>query len=92
MIEEAIEQANMHAACKDIILEVVTECLANAGFTNDSPVMGATNIVEDKTIEPVAAAAAPLKPVVSMDVTALREQILGLLTSFVPDPAVQAID
>jgi hypothetical protein len=81
MIEEAIEKANVHAYCEDIILEVVTKCLTDAGFTNDSPVVGATKPVVKKTAKPVAAAAPPLlKPALSMDVTALREQILGLLT------------
>jgi hypothetical protein len=84
MIEEAIEKANVHAYCEDIILEVVTKCLTDAGFTNDSPVVGAAKPVVKKTAKPVAAAAAAppplLKPALSMGVTALREQILGLLT------------
>ena len=91
MIEEAIEKANIHAACEDMILEVATECLTDTGFTNNSPVMGVENIVENKTAEPVAATA-PLKPALSMDVTALREQILGLLPPFVPDLVQQSIN
>jgi hypothetical protein len=82
ILEDAIEQAIHHAYNEEIILEVITECLIDAGFTNDPPAKGATKkIAESKIAEPVAAAApAPLKPAVSMDVTALREQVLGLST------------
>jgi hypothetical protein len=76
IIEEAIGQAIEHAVCEDIVLEVVSECLRDAGFTDDPPKTGATKKIGEKKI----AAAAPDKPAVSMDVTALREQILGLPT------------
>jgi hypothetical protein len=71
--------------CNDeAIAKVVTSCLKDAGFTNPPPAAAeASNVDEQRIEEPVAAAieatmADPRpRPSLVMDVTALREQILG---------------
>jgi hypothetical protein len=66
------------------ITEVVTKALKDAGFTSEPPAAEASNVDEKKIEQPVAATikatmADPRPgPSISMDVTALREQILGL--------------
>jgi hypothetical protein len=84
--EGAIEVAVADTCDDEEVLATVTESLKEAGFTNDPPVAEAPNVGENNIAETVAAAVraamADLRPqpsVLSVDVTALREQILGSL-------------
>jgi hypothetical protein len=79
-----IEEAVGDTCDDDAIKETITKALKDAGITNEPPAAEPTNIDEKKIEEPVVAAikAAMADPrpgsSISMDVTALREQILGL--------------
>jgi hypothetical protein len=84
--EGAIEVAVADTCDDEEVLATVTESLKEAGFTNDPPAAEAPNVGDKNIAETVAAAVRaavtdlrPQPSVLSVDVTALREQILGSL-------------
>jgi hypothetical protein len=79
---DAIEECFHEAIYEDTIEQIITQSLKNAGFNNDPPVVQAPNTgqIAESVAAALKAAVAELKPqpsVLSMDVTALREQIMG---------------
>jgi hypothetical protein len=90
-VGKAVEEAIRDTCDDNEILSIVTTSLREAGITNDPPAAAEAPKVGDMNITETVAAAvraatADLRPqpsMLSMDVTALREQILS---SFIPHP------
>jgi hypothetical protein len=79
---DAIEECFHEAIYEDRIEKIITQSLKNAGVTNDPPVVQAPNTGEiaESVAAAVKTAVSELRPqpsLLSMEVTALREQIMG---------------